>query len=908
MNLYHMGVQNVPEIPHLKELFHSNGNEGLQNRYIMTCSMSLRRQHVRCNLWTKKSSPALFLGQEICSLFKDLDSAKVDHKFSQFIVAASDSFQNKEITTERGLSNVGTLRTDSHERTEQQQTRKYHFHVSNGGQVRVLVNKMDLFYKVIIEACLEDNGEEALFMDWGVFRSDSSDVAVLDLESIPAKTAILDESMQTPFERQECAVHKLELEFRSNLAPFFISFMLSQPSNPRNLANSKFCIPVGFERGQPDPLGMTVQSDGRANFALYSKNAQGVILCLYDAEGTEPCMQLELSTSINRTGHIWHVELDNVSMFTRYGYRCKGETTWERGNRFHSRRILLDPYAKSLAPFVSGQDSFPSPAPMLALVTKAEAEFDWDNDVHLDIPLERIVAYRLNVTCFTADKSCGLEKNLRGTFQGLVEKIQHFKNLGVNAVILQPVFAFEKNKGPFFPLSLFSPMDCFGPLQTPMSSSLSLKEMVKELHKNGIEVLLEVVYTHTGENNDEEPQTVSFRGIDNATYYVLNQNSKVAGEFESSNFFNCNHPVVQKLILDSLQYWVTEYHIDGFCFANASALTRGPHREALTRPLVVEAISFDPVLSRRKIIADFFCPFTGSCKDTAFPHWRRWCLWNSRYRDDVRQFMRGDKGQLSSFATRLCGSGDILADGRGPNFSLNFVSNTYGLTLVDLVSYSEHVKEDLERSWNCGEEGPTLNQAVLNLRVKQVRNFVMCLFLSQGIPVLNMGDEYGHTKGGGIAMDQRRAFNWDALNLDFAHQLRHMISSLAAFRVRRKDLFQCKDFIRLENVKWHGKLPNEPEWENADSSFLAVSLHPEIPSQPTFGDIYIGFNSQNSHVVATLPDPPAEMSWYRIADTSLPYPDNFLLDGLLINVLKGESRTYKVEAHSSVLLEARAMG
>lgn len=621
-------------------------------------------------------------------------------------------------------------------------------------------------------------------------------------------------------------------------------------------------------------------------------------------------MEIELQRSINKSGSTWHIELDDCT-YDRYGYRCKGESSWDKGNRFHARRILLDPYAKTLAPFSPGQDSLPSPAALLGSLSKDKVEFDWGDDVCPDIPLEELIVYRLNVTGFTADKSSGLGEDFLGTFDGLVEKAQHLKSLGVNCIILQPILFSQKKKNAFYPLSFFAPMDCFGPDRTSASSSYSLKRAIKELHKNRMEVLLDVVFSHTGENNDEAPETISFRGIDNSTYYILDETGRVIGsDLGGDNSFNCNHPVVHTLILDSLRHWVVEYHVDGFCFLNASALTKGPHGEELSRPLVVEAISFDPLLSKCKLFADTSSPFSGMTKDIKFPHWKRWCLWNNKYREDVRQFMRGDRGQLSSFATRLCGSGDILADGRGPSFSLKHITGPYGLTLVDLVSYSASIEADSERSWNCGEEGRTLKQAVLNIRVKQVRNFLMCLFLSQGIPILNMGDECGLSKGGSLSLDQRRYFNWDALKLDFGKQTTQLIASLAAFRARRKDLFQRKDFVRLENIHWHGVQVNEPDWENLESSFIGVSLICEKTSmkcQTALGDIYIGFNSGNFPVVISLPEPPTGMSWHRIADTSLPFPQCFQEHGDPLNFPQGEARNYEIQSYSSILLEARTL-
>eukprot|EP00250_Pteridium_aquilinum_P016538 c23149_g1_i1 orf=170-2869(+) len=821
-----------------------------------------------------------------------------------------DSARSDDAKEVRDLSTI--YNRESHGKSGGR-TRIFKFYEASGTEVIVMVTKEDYAYKVSV-VTLSMQEKENLSIQWNVFRSSSAGVVLKDL---PAGTTRVNESFETPLQEVDSCVHSLEFELGSKYVPFFIRFHISRTFNgrPQDVltreasGKSDFVFPVGCGRGHPDPLGSNANKNGSVNFALYSKNAAVVILCLYHAGSTQPSVELELQSSINRTGNTWHIELDGIGNFERYGYRCKGERSWEKGNRFHARRILLDPYARILAPFMPGQDSLPSPAAVLGLLPKDELQFDWEDDVHVDIPLEEVVAYRLNVTKFTADKSSGLEDNVLGTFDGLQDKIYHFKSLGVNSIILEPIFFSQKKKNSFYPLSFFAPMDCFGPAKTSASSSLSLKRAIKELHNNQIEVLLDVVYTHTGENNDEAPETISFRGIDNATYYILDQNGRVSGsELGAENCFSCNHPVVQTMILDSLRHWVVEYHIDGFCFVNASALTKGPHGEELSRPLLVEAISFDPVLSRRKLFADTTSPFTRNSKDFTFPHWKRWCLWNNKYQEDVRRFIRGDKQQLSSFATRLCGSGDIVADGRGPCYSLNHVTSPYGLTLVDLVSYSANIEADSEQSWNCGEEGRTINQSVLTIRVKQVRNFLMCLFLSQGIPILNMGDEYGLSKGGSLSIDQRRDFKWDALKLEFGKQIAHLIASLSAFRARRKDLFQRKDFVKLEHIQWHGVEINKPKWKSAESSFIAASL---LSEKANMGGIYIGFNSGDAPVVASLPKPSAGLTWHQIADTSLPYPQNFQETGVPLILTKGEAsapiKTYEVQSYSSILLEARAV-
>lgn len=791
----------------------------------------------------------------------------------------------------------------------------YMFQTDAGGEVKAFVGRVDTVYKVTIEVFLPrrfGDLDRDLCLHWGLYMSNSSRLIVLDAASVPNGTTSVtvnkQKFMKTPFQQDPTGSHTLDLAFDSSQAPLFLTFVLKSSNDlwVRTHLGKNFCLPVGFGRGKPDPLGFSMGRDGSVNFALYSRSAENVVLCLYNATSTDTSLEMDLDPYMNRTGDVWHVSLDMLGHYTRYGYRCKGDINWDKGNRFHARRVLLDPYSKLLAPFVSGQDNSMSSANCLGWLIE-EPPFDWDEDSHPCLPLESLVVYRLNVEGFTIDKSSGLQADRRGTFLGLIDKIYHLKNLGVNAILLEPIFAFDRRQGPFCPYNFFAPMDCYGPLGDGISASSSLRQMVKACHKIGIEVILEVVYTQTAEKGDAEPETLSFRGIDNSSYYILGENNEVAVA-ETDNLFNCNHPVAQNMILDSLRHWVNEYHIDGFCFCNSSSLMRGPHGEILSRPPLIEAIAFDPVLSRVKIIADPCLPITASCKEIQFPHWKKWAELNIRFHDDVRRFLRGDKGQLSNFSTRLCGSGDLFTDGRGPSFSFNFITHNFGLSLVDLVSFSA-ATYSTELSWNCGEEGGTNNHLVLETRLKQIRNFLFVLFISLGVPVLNMGDEYGQTKGGSMHLNDRKPFNWDALKTEFAVHTIQFIGFLSSFRTRRKDLLQRKTFAKIENLNWHGPIPDQPQWEDSSSSFLAVSLKPERnenESRSTLGDLYIAFNSQQASVSATLPQLPDGMLWHRLVDTSLPFPETFSMEGTATDMLGISFFAYQMQPHSCVLFEARS--
>ncbi|CAM6098217.1 unnamed protein product [Calypogeia fissa] len=799
--------------------------------------------------------------------------------------------------------------------TATEATQQFLFHTEGGGQVRATVDAATAAtYNVEIRVDLPET-PGSFVLHWGLFRSNSRDWVLLDPDSAPPDTKYImgkTEAMRTPLQAFSSRQQMLKLEFNAEKAPFYVHFVLYKPAvanmSPtwiRNSIGGNFCIPVGVGKGRPEPLGLTQNRDGTANFALYSKNAETVVLCLYGDEAVEPSMEIDLDPLIHRTGDVWHVKLKDISGFTRYGYRCKGELSWESGNRFQTRNVLLDPYAKLLAPFVPGQENSPSIAPVLGWLKTESVPFNWEDDVFLHTPLERLFAYRLNVAGFTADESSSLEEGIRGTFDGLVQKAQYLVNLGINAVILEPIFShFDDHLKPF---SFFTPAAEYGPGDS-QSACTSLKRMVKQLHKLGIEVILEVVYSHTAEGGDESPKSVSFRGIDNSTFYILNEFGRVVqSEAGEDNAFNCNHPFVQSMIVDSLRYWVEEFHIDGFLFINGSALVTGPHGQELSRPPLVEAISFDPILASTKLIVNTSSPFTGVTKSLTFPHWRRWCEWNNSFRDDARRFMRGDLNQLSTFSTRLCGSGDLFASGRGPNHSFNFVTSSYGLTLADLVSYSESDQACGELSWNCGAEGPSSDDAVLETRVKQVRNFILALLLSEGVPVMNMGDEYGHSKGGNIGVDQSsRQFLWSYADTEFGQQMSRFISSLIDFRSRHKDLFERNKFGELGSITWHGIDSLEPQWDEQESPFLGAHLHADGPEGKGIqtADVYLAFNARQVAVIATLPEAPAGMTWYRVADTSLPHPDEFLKEGAPINVT-GTTSTYEFQPNSAVVLEAR---
>ncbi|KAL7585085.1 hypothetical protein Lser_V15G41668 [Lactuca serriola] len=736
----------------------------------------------------------------------------------------------------------------------------YLFRTEKGGHVKVITELKNDKYRVNLEVSPLHENDDDVIMSWGIFRSDSS--SLIPLESSDSGIS------ETPFVNKSLNKLSTELEFNASLAPFYVSFLLKshfggEKIEIRSHRRTNFCFPVGIRSGSPAPLGLSYSADGSINFALFSRNAKSVVLCLFENKSKEnPALEIDLDPYVNRSGDIWHASMDSDMNFVSYGYRIRNSGQDES----YEHQVLLDPYAKVIGEKFIGE------------ICK-QPTFDWSDEIRPCLPMEKLMVYRLNVTDFTKDPSSNLTNEVGGTFLGVSEKLDHFKNLGVNAILLEPIVPYDKQVGPYFPSHFFSP-------RNPLTIQ-SLKEMVKRLHANGIEVLMEVVLTHTS-------QTASLTKIDRPSYYLSTKNE-----------LNCAHPVVQQLILDSLRNWVIEYHIDGFCFINASSMLRGFNGEILSRPPLIEAISFDPILSNTKLIADSFDPIQKSTKEIQFPHWKRWAEMNTEFFRDTRNYLRGET-LVSNLATRICGSGDIFLNGRGPAFCFNFVSRNHGLTLVDSVSFSN----TSELSWNCGEEGATKRKSVLETRLKQIRNYLFILYISLGVPVLNIGDECGQSSGGSVNRSDRKPFNWNALQTGFAIQTTEFISFLSALKIRRSDLLQRREFLKVENIDWYGTNLSLPNWEDPTSKFLAVSLKVEKEinrddENMLDGDMFAAFNGGDEAVTATVPPPPADMAWVRLVDTSLPFPGFFSVTGDSIPEMMPGAPAYEVASHSCVLLEAR---
>ncbi|KAL5796768.1 hypothetical protein ACOSQ2_001588 [Xanthoceras sorbifolium] len=814
-------------------------------------------------------------------------------------------FATSRVSVEQ-IEQTYTKRTDV---DELKKMSTFLFRTEIGGQVNVSIRQKNIKYVVNIEVSSLQlhTGDNRLVLVWGVYRSDSS--CFMHLDSQYSASDSETGTAETPFMQSSFDSFALELEFEAKQTPFYLSFLLKSPagaesngSEIRTHMKANFCVPVGFNAGFPAPLGLSFSSDGSMNFAIFSRNAESMVLCLYDdTTADKPALELDLDPYVNRSGDVWHATMESAWNFVSYGYRCKGAISQGDKYKFYAERILLDPYAKVIVNSISNHNESGLLIKYLGKLCQ-EPVFDWNGDVRLNLPMEKLVVYRLNVMRFTEHKSSQLAADIAGTFSGVIEKVHHLKDLGMNAVLLEPIFPFDEQQGPYFPCHFFSPMNLQGPSGGSISVINSMKEMVKNLHANGIEVLLEVAYTHTADGG-------ALQGVDDLSYYYVNGTE----ELGTRNALNCNYPIVQQMILDSLRHWVTQFHIDGFSFINASSLLRGFHGEYLSRPPLVEAIAFDPLLSKTKIIADCWDPHDLPTKEIPFPHWRRWAEVNTKFCNDVRNFLRGE-GLLSDLATRLCGNGDIFSDGRGPAYSFNFIARNSGLSLVDLVSFSS-AEIASELSWNCGDEGPTGETAVLGRRLKQIRNFLFVLYISLGVPILNMGDECGQSTGGSPAYGDRKPFDWNALATGFGIQTTQFISFLSSFRLKRSDLLQKRNYLKEEYIDWHGSDHSPPKWDDPSCKFLAMRLKAgeaetqlSSESSHTNGDLYIAFNAADCSESIILPQPPEGMTWHRLVDTALPFPGFFSIDGEPVLEQTLGLCTYEMKARSCTLFEASNLG
>ena len=685
-----------------------------------------------------------------------------------------------------------------------------------------------------------------------------------------------------------------------------------------------------IENGKSLPLGSTPTSTG-VNFALFARRATAVTVLLFDsADPKAACVRIQLDSQKNRTGDIWHCHIQGLSAGSLYLYQIDGPYFPERGLRFNQHKGLIDPYAKALSnmdawdlkaslgynPLDLGGDLSFSYIENLSSLPRCvvidDNDFDWQGDVPLNYPLRFSVLYETHIKGLTMHESSGVEHP--GTYRGVIEKIPFLKDLGVTSLEFLPIQEFNEREASqinprtgqtlsnywgYSTAAFFAPKSSYSSDARAGGQVREFKEMVRELHKAGLEVILDIVFNHTAEGNEWGP-TFSFRGLDNSAYYMLEDNKRYYKNYSGcGNTMNCNHPVVRTLIIDCLRYWVTEMHVDGFRFDLGSILGRDQRGHLMENPPMLERIAEDPILANTKIIAEAW-DAGGAYQVGRFPG-GRWAEWNDRYRDGVRKYWRGDSFEARELATRLSGSSDLyLRDGRKPFHSINFVTSHDGFTLMDLVSYNQ--KHNEENGWdnqdgsnenlsyNYGYEGLSENPVIEEIRQRQIKNFIATMMVSLGTPMLLGGDELGRTQGGNnnaYCQDNEVSwYNWG--NLQENAELYRFIKEMIAFRLRHHGFMRPEFYTGLDgnyngipDITWMDESGDSPEWDLLDKciAFRIDGSRADIIADRDDNDFYIMFNSSNSPVEFVLCDALPGKKWMRAVDTSLPSPQDICPPG-----------------------------
>ncbi len=677
--------------------------------------------------------------------------------------------------------------------------------------------------------------------------------------------------------------------------------------------------------GRSVPLGATV-IEGGVNFSLFSRNATGVELLFFDREDdATPSRTVRVEPSTNRTYHYWHVFVPRVPPGQLYGYRVEGPSEPARGLRFDSTKVLLDPYARGVVvpnnyDREGAKQKGDNAATAMKSVVVDPHAYDWDGDVPLSRPAARTIIYEMHVRGFTRHPSSGVAEKTLGTYAGLIEKIPYLEELGITAVELLPVFAFDAQACPpglvnywgYQPVAFFAPHANYSSRRDALGPVNEFRDMVKVLHRAGIEVILDVVFNHTAEGAEDGP-TLGFRGIDNPTYYILEQGgSRYADYTGCGNTLNGNHPIVRRMIVDSLRYWVEEMHVDGFRFDLASILARDVTGHPLPNPPVLWDIESDPALAGTKLIAEAW-DAAGLYQVGSFVG-DAWKEWNGRFRDDVRDFFRGANGSVTRLADRLVGSPEIYGHKqREPEQSVNFVTCHDGFTLNDLVSYNQKHNEangegnrdgaDDNRSWNCGAEGPTVNRDIERLRNRQVKNFLTTTVMALGVPMILMGDEIRRTQqGNNNSYCHDDESNWLDWKLLAKHADVHRFVSLLAARRSLRDVEHERQRVSLStllteaNKEWHGVKLHQPDWGDGSHS---IALSAELRKEGL--RFHLILNAYWEPLEFELPSAGEGNSWRRWIDTALDSPHDIVLWEAAPVI---ELNSYRAEARSVVMLYA----
>jgi isoamylase len=695
----------------------------------------------------------------------------------------------------------------------------------------------------------------------------------------------------------------------------------------RSLEGAEFSMsPSGCGAGKSFPLGATL-ADGGVNFSVYAKHSTAAQLLLFDdAEAPTPSRVIDLDPRENRTYHYWHVFVPEISGGQVYGYRVAGPFDPGRGLRFDPDKLLLDPYGRCIARPKhrrrnDARGRGDNTATALRSVVVDPGAYDWEGDTPPARPFAKTVIYEMHVGGFTRHPNSGVAPDRRGTYAGVIDKIPYLQELGITAVELLPVFAFDIQDGPpglgnywgYQPLSFFAPHRPYSSRTDPEGALDEFRDMVKALHRAGIEVILDVVFNHTAEGGADGP-TISFRGLANDTYYILDADrSRYADYTGCGNTLNANEAVVRRLILDSLRYWVGVMHVDGFRFDLASILSRDEQGRPMSSPPILWDIETDPVLANAKLIAEAW-DAAGLYQLGTFVG-DSWKEWNGRFRDDVRSFLKGNNGTVQAMAYRLTGSPDIFEhEQREPEQSINFVTCHDGFTLDDLVSFNSKHNEangednrdgtDHNLSWNCGSEGPANDPEVKRLRNRQVKNFLMLNLLAIGTPMLLMGDEVRRSQNGNNnAYCQDNEISWFDWNLVETHaDIRRFVRELIALRQNRQlpvefQNMTLNDLLRRQTFHWHGVKLHSPDWSH-ESHTLAATVR--LLGYPAL--LHLVANAYWEALDFELP--PLHhigAKWRRLVDTFLAAPED-ICHRTVAPVVDGS--VYRVEPRSVVLLFA----
>jgi glycogen operon protein len=637
------------------------------------------------------------------------------------------------------------------------------------------------------------------------------------------------------------------------------------------------------------PLGVTHERSGY-NFAIMVMNAKEVALHLFEKNTFKPLKKLKLNPAKNKTGNVWHVYVSGLSAGDSYIFKVK-----KRLNGKEKEYNLLDPYSKAYYSNsqwgVKEKINLSKRESVLRVSVIPSNGFNWQNDTPLKTPLNETIIYELHVRGFTKHSTSAVK--YPGTYRGLVEKIPYLKKLGITAVELLPVFDFDENdirrKNPnkehplknfwgYDPISFFALKNTFAHNSHPMKALEEFRAMVKAFHTAGIEIILDVVFNHTAEAGKRGP-IYNFKGLANNVYYLLDEKEKYANYSGCGNTFSCNHPVVRDMIIKALRYWVLEMYVDGFRFDLASILCRGRDGQPTSNPVIIDQISNDPVLSGTKLIAE---PWDagGLYQVGSFPGGKDWLEWNGKFRDDIRQFIKGDKGLIPALAKRLYGSSDLYEKDKGsPLNSVNFISCHDGFPMADLVQYNNKNNlangednrdgENHNHSYNYGVEGPTDDPEINRLRHRQLKNMASILFLAQGIPMFYAGDEFGRTqKGNNNAYCQDNEIGWVDWGLaDKNKDLLRFFQKMIAFRktnpLLKKDTYIVHSVKRKKEVTWHGTEINKAHWDSESKVLALLYRSPDSSGR----NIFIMINGASGEKVFHLPKINNGKRWKRLSDT-----------------------------------------